>query len=134
MKGKALCRFEIEKIRHAGRRFHLSGEKKPEFMIAPVAGARRHFELKEITVFDAAGTQELFHFRLGRQSESTDLTGVHVHMPYGKGERFCRLGCRTDQSRSWQITPRRTSGRHLRIGTVGKYVGELLKALDQGRL
>lgn len=123
MKGMALSRFEIEKLKHAGDAF--SGEKRFE-MIA--LAALEHFELKEITVFDPTGTQE--YFRLG-DKQRHGIPGVHVHMPYGEG----------DASKRWPAGPTKAAQNNVvglvgdtkRIGTVDKYVGELLKALEQGR-
>ena len=123
MKGMPLSRFEIERLKHAGDA--LAGEKGQE-MIA--LAALEHFGLKEITVFDVTGTQE--YFRLGDRGRH-GIQGVHVHMPYAKW----------DASKGWAAGPTKAAQNNVvglvgdgrRIGTVDKYVGELLKALEQGR-
>lgn len=123
MKGVPLSRNEIERLRRVGD--GLGGERGQE-MIA--LAALQYFDLKEITVFDASGMQE--YFRLGNKGKH-QIQGVHVHMPYG----------RWDPAKGWNAGPTKAAqnkvvglvGDVRRIGTVDMYVGELLKALEQGR-
>jgi hypothetical protein len=123
MKGAPLSRHEIERLKRAAE--GLGGERGQE-MIA--LAALQYFELKEITVFDISGTQE--YFRLGNKGRH-GIQGVHVHMPYG----------RWDPVKGWSAGPTKAAQNNVvglvgdvrRIGTVDMYVGELLKALEQGR-
>lgn len=59
------------------------------------------------------------------------ILGVHVHMPYAKWD--AAKGWATGPTRAAQNNVVGLVGDSRRIGTVDKYVGELLKALEEGR-
>jgi len=124
IKSPPLDRQLIERFRLAGQ--GVGGDLGQERIALEVL---RHFDLKEITVWDITGTQ--VYFRLGDQGRH-GVPGVHVHLPYGK----------FDQAKGWAAGPPRAGGGDLVVGLVGDarrpgstndYVGELLKALEQGR-
>ena len=129
----------IEQFRSAANGF--SGEAALERIALAVL---RHFHHKEITVWDVTDTQ--VYFRLGdargfrnpnpgSRPPLHQIPGVHIHPPY---PRSChpsdkKLGpwlTRADD-RKHKIIP--LVGRSNRPGSANDYVGELLKALEQGR-
>jgi hypothetical protein len=119
-----LDRRLIERFRLAGH--GAAGEMALQNIALAVL---QHFNLNEITVWDITGTQ--VYFRLGDRG-THGIPGVHIHLPYG----------RFDPARGWAAGPTRAGGDNLVVALVGDakrpgsandYVGELLKALEQGR-
>jgi len=124
VKSPPLSRQLIERFRLAGHA--AAGEMALEKI---ALAALQHFDLNEITVWDITGTQ--VYFRLGDKG-AHGIPGVHIHLPYG----------RYDRAKGWAAGPTRAGGDNLVVGLVGDprrpgtandYVGELLKALEQGR-
>ena len=112
-------------------RFRLAGQGAAgEMALQRIALAvLQHFNLNEITVWDITGTQ--VYFRLGDRG-THGIPGVHIHLPYAT----------FDHAKGWPAGPTRAGGDNLvvalvgdpkRPGTANDYVGELLKALEQGR-
>ena len=123
-KSPPLDRRLIERLRSAGQ--GAAGELALERI---ALAALQQFALNEITVWDITGTQ--VYFRLGDRGRH-GIPGVHIHLPYAQ----------FDPARGWPAGPTRAGGGNLVVGLVGDprrpgsandYVGELLKALEQGR-
>lgn len=124
VKSPPLTRRVIERFRQAAH------GSIGEFAWEQVAMAvLRHFSMNEVTVWDITGTQ--VYFRIGAKG-GHGIPGVHIHLPYGK----------FDPVKGWAAGPTRAGGDNLvvalvgdakRPGSVNDYVGELLKALEQGR-
>lgn len=123
-KSPPLNKGTIERFRAVGNGF--GGELSRELIALAVL---QHFNFIEVSVWDITGTQ--VYFRLGGNGRH-GIPGVHVHLPYG----------RFDPALGWGAGPTRAGGGDLvvaligdprRPGSANDYVGELLKALEQGR-
>lgn len=123
-KSQPLDKRTIERFRAAGNGF--AGELSREQIALAVL---QHFNFIEVTVWDITGTQ--VYFRLGGNGRH-GIRGVHIHLPYARF--VSALG--------WAAGPTRAGGGDLvvaligdprRPGSANDYVGELLKALEQGR-
>ena len=124
IKNPPLTRPLIETFRLAGH--GAAGDLAQERIAMAVL---QHFGLNEVTVWDITGTQ--VYFRLGDRGRH-GIPGVHIHLPYPQ----------FDHTKGWAAGPTRAGGGSLVVGLVGDtrrpgstndYVGELLKALEQGR-
>lgn len=124
IKSPPLDKQLIEKFRLAGQ--GAAGDVGQERI---ALAALQYFNLNEVTVWDITGTQ--VYFRLGDRGRH-GVPGVHIHLPYGQ----------YDPAKGWPGGPTRAGGGNLvvallgdknRPGSSSSYVGELLKALEQGR-
>jgi hypothetical protein len=124
IKSPPLSRQLIETFRAAGQ--GAAGDLAQEKIALAVL---QYFKLNEITVWDITGTQ--VYFRLGAKGRH-GIPGVHIHLPY-----FLY-----DPTKGYASGPPRAGGGKLvvglvnderRLGPASGYVGELLKALEQGR-
>jgi hypothetical protein len=138
-KSLPLPKYLIEQFRSAGDGF--TGDISREQIALAVL---RHFKHNEITVWDITGTQ--VYFRLGDDQgrrrpdsggdrEQHGIRGVHIHLPYAKsfhefdkrnGPWLTRAGNARDQIVA-------LVGDRKGLGSANDYVGELLKALEEGR-
>jgi hypothetical protein len=130
----AISKWQIAQFRAAGN--GLTGEASREQIALAVL---RHFNHREITAWDA--TDEQVYFRIGDPGARNQIPGappqrhgipgVHVHLPYrtfanAGGRQLTRAGSRRDQVVA-------LVGHRNGFGSANDYVGELLKALEQGR-